>query len=823
MKKVNRITAAILLLILWVTTFTPCTVVTAVSTVDISLSAVLSDNGQYINFKLDMREGFSDFLKETYGSDELSLYSLLPYESTDDTSYLLPLFSEITHTATQEFKLKNDTDSLYRSYFIAVKKVELIPLTPTEDTEPSEDASPSDGNEPQPSDDTASGDAQPPSDEGQFEEKITYIPLTEPVYITSQENASALKDPYPNSVSKKGLNIQLVTDAQRLGVNHTVINVPLNDYLSTDHSSEHFVSVHGENVYFDKNAVSLLDHKVKVYSDAGINVIFNFLLTSPSNSFDKSFSDIYFENRDTNADYYAINTSTETGYKSVRACAEFFTSRYTLNSGKGFVGSYIIGYEINSNKTTNSSGPLPISEYIYEYSKLLRIFTTAAVSAYSNSKIYVSVGNSFSSVATSTPDPTLDYPGRDIIELLNKEISEHGNIPWRLSVNPYSSDNSSPAFWADSNVTDSVDSPFISMKNISMLTKYLNQPLFYYNGSPRSVLIGEIGFSSGSGTSHDETQQAAAFAYAYYKAETDPFIDAMIYHRQVDSKNGEASYGLYREGSGGTLEAKKIHEVFGAIDTDSSESATSFALGVVGAQSWGELITGCNIGDIASRRIITSGSVSSDGISSKHTSGNIIPFTQSNFYPSDNTYSLECTDNSINVVTYSAESVEYRGICHLTSTPLEQASYFKLKIKVTADNYTGVSDVMLRMCGTDSDGNTIVYEGTAQVNAATETELYFPVAEYLEIADTESLKIWCKPFTDSDVQNYAFTVTELSAVSESKSGGVIVIIVKIILGILALLASYFLIKFAVISLKNRKSGKTAVKKRRIPKSKDLFD
>ncbi len=782
MKSVYRTTSAILILILLVTAFTPCTVINAYNSADISLSAELSDNGQYINFTLDMREGFSESLYEAYGSDELSLFSLLPYESIDDFSYLLPLTSEIKNVNRQIIRLNIDDDSLYRSYFIAVKKIELIAPIPEETTPDTEDITHIDE-----VDETQSSDAEtgePPV----FEEKISYVPLTSPIYVTSQENASINRTPYPLFTSKKGLDIQLNTDAQRLGISHTVINIALNEYLSTDTKNDCYVKINDELIYFDKNAVSLLDHKVKVYSDAGINVIFNFVLTPPGTSLNSHISEMYYKDRNDDANYFAINVSNKTGYTLARACAEFFTTRYTLGSKKGFVGSYIIGYEINSNALTNSMGPMPLSEYIFEYSKLLRIFTTAAISSYSNSKIYISLGNSFASPSASSPDPTLDYSSRDILQILNEKISADGDIPWRLCVNPYSSDTGKSSFWTDNNAIDTVDSPSVSMKNIGMLSKFLNQPLYYYSGKPRSILIGEIGYSSEGGASYDQSQQAAAFSYAYLKAETDPFIDAMIYHRQIDSDRENGKFGLYSVSASNTLEQKLIYNVFKDIDTDKSAEVTAFALDLIGADSWGELITGYNESLLTKHSVICESSVPYSSLPKRKTVTSIVDISQNAFYPSDNTYSIEDLDNSVKVVTYDTRSSEYRGISHTFESPVSNIDYLKIKLTAYGTDFHGASEVMVRITGKDKDGKRLVYEGVAQVNNELESELYFPVTEYFETSKAESIKIWCRPFTDSQVNDYCFMISEISSVTNGRNGGIIIISIVLALVFLAIVA-----------------------------------
>ena len=75
------------------------------------------------------------------------------------------------------------------------------------------------------------------------------------------------------------------------------------------------------------------------------------------------------------------------------------------------------------------------------------------------------------------------------------------------------------------------------MSNINTLTDYLQQPhLRNRDGQVRHVILSEQGFTSTSATrGKTEELQAAAIAYAYYIADSNPYIDAFIMSRQVDA------------------------------------------------------------------------------------------------------------------------------------------------------------------------------------------------------------------------------------------------------------------------------------------------
>ena len=83
--------------------------------------------------------------------------------------------------------------------------------------------------------------------------------------------------------------------------------------------------------------------------------------------------------------------------------------------------------------------------------------------------------------------------------------------------------------------------------------------------------------------------QAAAFAYAYYIAENNQYIDAMILSRETDAAE-EVAQGLALGLSYQNGRKKYIYDTFRYIDTDRSQEYTEFAKVYIGIQDWDEVI-----------------------------------------------------------------------------------------------------------------------------------------------------------------------------------------------------------------------------------------
>ena len=132
------------------------------------------------------------------------------------------------------------------------------------------------------------------------------------------------------------------------------------------------------------------------------------------------------------------------------------------------------------------------------------------------------------------------------------------------------------------------------------MTDYMNrQELLGPDGRTRHIILSEQGFTSKSATRGDVEQiQAAAMAYAYYIADSNPYIDAILMNRQVDNvdeTNTSVALGLWQcdMSSPAVVKAtmrKPVWTVFRVIDRKSSLEYTEFAKEIIGIEKWSDVI-----------------------------------------------------------------------------------------------------------------------------------------------------------------------------------------------------------------------------------------
>lgn len=424
-----------------------------------------------------------------------------------------------------------------------------------------------------------------------------YIPISTPTYITNPEVLAKYTEPFKNPLSKKGLLIEqsMLDDAFELGVKHVIVNIPFHHILGEgiDYTYD------GKTYHFNRALMNEYDNTIRRMSEKGMLVTAVIL-----NGWNENTPQLVYPNvqKSATANYYAFNAATKEGYETIKAIASFLAERYCGNdSSHGKVSNWIIGNEINNNKNWNYIGQMDVEQYVKEYERAFRVFYTAIRSNNKNDRVYFSTDYNWNNEGEL--EDKLRYRAKDIIDLFNENVRAGGQMEWGLAYHPYSIPLTEPEFWDDDQtglVTQEYSSPVINFANLHILTDYFQEPVLRTAGNEvRHIILSEQGFTSKSATRGDNNElQAAAFAYAYYITESNPYIDSFIMSRQVDAVievKDSMAFGLWAcdMNSPDVVKAgmrKKIWATFKAIDGKNSLEATEFAKGVIGIEKWSDVI-----------------------------------------------------------------------------------------------------------------------------------------------------------------------------------------------------------------------------------------
>lgn len=423
----------------------------------------------------------------------------------------------------------------------------------------------------------------------------TYKVVSDTIYVTNPEAVAANKDAFKNPLTKKGLLIELnsVTDAFNLGVHNVIVNIPFDSLIGEGLTYEY----EGETYHFDKNVVAEYDRTISTFSNKSMNVTAILLNRRSSKSGELIASDA---KNVSGINYFNFNAGSEGGYKLIRAMASFLASRYNgRDNTHGLVQNWIIGNEIN-NQSWNYVGESSVKAYAAEYERAFRVFYTAIKAQQANARVYFSLDNNWN----QGNDNKLKYTAKATLDAVASVISSHGNIDWNLAYHPYPVPMTEPEFWDDTEtgqITDSVSTRVINFANLSVLTDYMqNASMLDRSGRVRHIILSEQGFTSQSATRGKvEKEQAAAFAYAYYLVDSNPYIDAFILSRQIDAPSevrSSLAFGLWTtdaetDNNIRPYSPKYIWDVFKHIDDKNTTLRYSaFAKEIIGISKWSDVI-----------------------------------------------------------------------------------------------------------------------------------------------------------------------------------------------------------------------------------------
>ena len=405
-------------------------------------------------------------------------------------------------------------------------------------------------------------------------------------YITNPE-AIAKVDAYKKPSSVKGL----IVDPNRihgnelddLGVKQGAYNIPLGYIMggtTSANKSTIYYEYGGKTYAFNGQAVAEFDIVFGILQKKGIQATAVIL-----NNSNGAYPELIHPNARSASRswYYMFNGSDANGVNAMAAAATFLAERYS--GAHGMISNWIIANESNATKEWNHYASVDHYTYSDEYAKGFRVFYNAIKSVNAGAKIYMPLDQTWNRNLNNG-----DYDGRDILDDFNSIIKAKGNIDWDLAYHSYPVPLTNAAFWNTGSfakyTTQSVDTPMVSMKNINIVTDYICGSNFLKDdGTTRDVFISEVGFTSTSG----EAVQAAAIAYAYYICDKNPHINGLIINHETDDAL-QLSQGLAVGLSHANGGRKKAYEVYKHLDMADSLEYTNFALDVIGAGNWADIV-----------------------------------------------------------------------------------------------------------------------------------------------------------------------------------------------------------------------------------------
>ena len=424
----------------------------------------------------------------------------------------------------------------------------------------------------------------------QLHPKLGRVPAGGARFVEGFSGVSKFDVPFPVSKSKKGLQIQMLDDALKLGVQHAALNVNLTSMIDlTKNPANIEWTMDGETYYFHRDVIENMP--VKPLSDAGCTVT---MIILSYQSADPLTNDVMLHPRRASVlpnRLAAFNTVTPEGIRHYKACLEFLAERFSRADGVyGRVANYIIGNEVSAHWEWYNLGLMPGELVVAEYERAVRIAHTAVRKFSTSSRVYLSLEHHWT--LTFGDNPQKAMAGRQFLEEFSRRARMQGDFDWHLAYHPYPENLFEPRTWLDKSAVGKLDSPRITFKNIEQLTRFFRQPEMMFEGKPRRIILSEQGFHSDN-TEAGDIAQAAAYCYAWTKVANADGIDSLILHRHVDNAGeGGLNLGLWRRHPNSICDPstpRPMYDVFLKADTADREKAFRFALPVIGIKTWKNL------------------------------------------------------------------------------------------------------------------------------------------------------------------------------------------------------------------------------------------
>lgn len=411
--------------------------------------------------------------------------------------------------------------------------------------------------------------------------------------VVAMTGIALAQDPtsYP-TVGKKGLQVQMTDDALALGVQHALVECDLAELIDLDGGADATAFADGGRTWhFATAAVQALDRRIAPLAQKGVVVTVQLQAVRSKKALQARCVLHPDQDPDGPRSFCAFDSVTTGGKAFLRAATRFLATRWAMNGdGRGRVWNWIVGSEVNAHWDWYNLGRCAPERAIDAYEQAVRIVHAAVTSVSANARVYIGLGHRWTTRPAA--DQMQGIAARDFLDRFASLAHERGDFGWHVALRPTSEDPFDPRFWNCIAASDEADAPLVTLRNLPVLMRHLDNPDLAWRGRPRRVLLDAVAFHCGEGREAEEVQ-AAAFAAAWQVVAQIDGIDAMILRRQVDHRHdGGLCSGLWGRRSGSTAEPgrqRRLWSVFRAAGTAEWQPTVAFALPLLRLETWQQL------------------------------------------------------------------------------------------------------------------------------------------------------------------------------------------------------------------------------------------
>ena len=388
--------------------------------------------------------------------------------------------------------------------------------------------------------------------------------------------------------SKKGLggliNHGLLThDLDELGISSATINIPISNFMHLSEQPGDIPYTYGGKTYYfnEQYLISSFDVVLQQTSQRGISVA-GILLIAPSGDAGE-----LLKHPDYNgvAPYTMPNMTTVESTQCYAAALDFLAQRYSDPDMR--IAHWIIHNEVDGGIHWTNMGDKPIATFMDTYLRSMRMCYNIVHQYDQHSEVFISFSHGWNIAAGGGW-----YKVRDMLDLMNQFSKAEGDFFWSLACHSYPAQLGNPCTWDDAQATFSMDTEYVTLKNLEVLDKWVGISQNQYKGNiRRSVWLSEAGTCYPSYEDKDLQDQAAGFAYGWKKINALDGINGIQWHSWFDHLGDGVPLGLRKysdeEYKG---EAKPVWTTYQKAGTDEEDDYFKQYLERIGIESWEGLI-----------------------------------------------------------------------------------------------------------------------------------------------------------------------------------------------------------------------------------------
>lgn len=285
--------------------------------------------------------------------------------------------------------------------------------------------------------------------------------------------------------SKKGLggliNHELLThDLDELGISSATINIPISNFMHLSEQPGDIPYTYGGKTYYfnEQYLISSFDVVLQQTSQRGISVA-GILLIAPSGDAGE-----LLKHPDYNgvAPYTMPNMTTVESTQCYAAALDFLAQRYSDPDMR--IAHWIIHNEVDGGIHWTNMGDKPIATFMDTYLRSMRMCYNIVHQYDQHSEVFISFSHGWNIAAGGGW-----YKVRDMLDLMNQFSKAEGDFFWSLACHSYPAQLGNPCTWDDAQATFSMDTEYVTLKNLEVLDKWVGISQNQYKGNS-GVLYG---------------------------------------------------------------------------------------------------------------------------------------------------------------------------------------------------------------------------------------------------------------------------------------------------------------------------------------------